>query len=236
MNKYSYIDFLAEFGINSAHPGGRVATKEIFDIQSIDSKDVLLDVGCGTGETSAYLANRYNCSIYAIETHPLMLKKARARLKNEAPSVHLLEGSIERLPFDNETFDLILIESVLSFVNVQTALHECMRVLKKEGTLILNEMTILEKLSNDDLGKLKAFYHFSECNVESDWKDHLNNTGFTQIEKLNLSFSGNNEENELELRIDMDPQFFDILDKHEALLEEFRGRMGNVVLRCRKDC
>ncbi|WP_227938085.1 class I SAM-dependent methyltransferase [Alkalihalobacillus deserti] len=234
MNNLSYIDFLAEFTINSAHPGGKATTEAIFNREVIDSKTKILDVGCGTGETASYLSKAFNCKVFAIERHPIMLEKARERIGKKSSSIKLVEGSIEQLPYKSDSFDYVLIESVLAFVSIKKALNECNRVLKKGGTLILNELILLEKLADWEIDTLKAFYGFIECNVENDWKVYLDQAGFKQIEKLNLTVQEISKVNELELSIDMDPQLFDILDEHERLLTEFKGRMGNIVLRCQK--
>ncbi|MFC0559751.1 class I SAM-dependent methyltransferase [Halalkalibacter alkalisediminis] len=234
MDNLSYIDFLAEFSIQSAHPGGKAATEAIFKKEEISQKTKILDVGCGTGETASFLAHSFHCEVVAIDPHPTMLKKARERFRNDSVCIQLVEGSVEHLPFESETFDHIIIESVLTFVNVEKSLKECKRVLKEGGTLILNEMTLLEPLSDEDIERLKVFYQFSECNEEHVWKEHLFKAGFKQIEKLPIYVQDLIEVNELELSVDMNPQLFDILDEHERLLDKFKGKMGNSIFHCKK--
>ncbi|GAE34296.1 class I SAM-dependent methyltransferase [Halalkalibacter akibai] len=234
MKKYSYIDFLAEFGVRGAHPGGMEATKYIMQKTNLKKGAAVLDVGCGTGETACYLSNQHHFKVCALEKHPIMLKKAKERFEKESPTIQLVAGSIENMPFEQNRFDLILVESVLSFVEARKALVECFRVLKKNGTLIINEMTLLDVLSQEEVAKIKQFYQLTGCFNEQEWKQLLVEAGFKQIEKCQVSLTDNDKVNELELSPNMDLELFDILDEHDSLLEEFKGRMGNVVLFSRK--
>lgn len=52
---------LALLGIGGAHPGGFYLTKQLFDKEKITSETSILDIGCGTGQTSANLYCKYGC-------------------------------------------------------------------------------------------------------------------------------------------------------------------------------
>lgn len=53
--KPTYQDALAYFGVSGAHPGGLTLTKFLLEQEKITSHTTLLDGGCGTGQTSAYI-------------------------------------------------------------------------------------------------------------------------------------------------------------------------------------
>lgn len=55
--KPSYQDALAYYGVNGAHPGGLSLTKYLLQQERITSTTQLLDAGCGTGQTSAFIKN-----------------------------------------------------------------------------------------------------------------------------------------------------------------------------------
>ncbi|ARK30683.1 class I SAM-dependent methyltransferase [Halalkalibacter krulwichiae] len=234
MRKYSYLDFLAELEVNHAHPGGAASSYKMFENEDLDETKTVLDLGCGLGGTVVHLANTYKCNIYGVDNHSTMVKKAKDRIANQNLNAKILMASVENLPFKKETFDLIVVESVLSFVDITKALSECMRTLKKGGTLILNEMIVLQSISKEEQTRLKDFYQFSECNQDSDWVDLLINHGYIRIERLMFNDSQENEGIELELKPSIDPLLFDILDEHEKLMSDFKGKIGNVVLRCHK--
>ncbi|MBL5792479.1 class I SAM-dependent methyltransferase [Bacillus sporothermodurans] len=74
---YSYQDTLAYYGVGGAHPGGLSLTKQIFHNENITHTTKILDAGCGTGQTSAYLAEMYKCDVTALDIHPVMIEKAK---------------------------------------------------------------------------------------------------------------------------------------------------------------
>lgn len=132
----NYLQFLAKFGIGGAHPGGINLSKALFEHENIQRGVDILDVGCGTGQTAAYLASFYQANVTGIDVHPLMIEKARQRMQKTHLAVNLIEGSIEQTSIEKESFDFILAESVLAFVNQQRALQEIYRLLKKGAALL----------------------------------------------------------------------------------------------------
>ena len=70
-----YLDFLSKFGVGGAHPGGIGLTKEIFKSERITPATRILDVGCGTGQSAAYLASKYGAIVTGIDINPVMVKK-----------------------------------------------------------------------------------------------------------------------------------------------------------------
>ncbi|OUM90821.1 MAG: hypothetical protein BAA01_07545 [Bacillus thermozeamaize] len=65
-----------------------------------------------------------------------MLAKAREKAQQEDLAIHWIQADINRLPFDRETFDLVIGNIVLEFVeNPEKVVAEALRVLKKDGRL-----------------------------------------------------------------------------------------------------
>lgn len=94
----------------------------------------ILDAGCGTGGMLARLARQGAPT--GLDFSATALRFARRR--TGAP---LLRGSVERLPFRDEAFDLIVSLDVLYHRAVASdleALREFRRCLRPGGTLILN--------------------------------------------------------------------------------------------------
>lgn len=96
----------------------------------------ILDAGCGTGGMLHRLREACPTAIlHAIDYAPAAVASTRAR---GFPGVE--EGSINQLPFDPASMDMILCLDVLyhAAVDEQLALAGCHRVLKPGGTLVLN--------------------------------------------------------------------------------------------------
>lgn len=109
-----YLDFLSKFGVSGAHPGGIELTKKILENEMINKSSRILDVGCGTGETSAYLAARYGAKVTGLDINPIMIKKAKIRMAKYQLPVEIIHGSIEKCPLEDSNYDFIISESVLS--------------------------------------------------------------------------------------------------------------------------
>jgi ubiquinone/menaquinone biosynthesis C-methylase UbiE len=100
----------------------------------------ILDIGCGTGD-SLVLLNKLNKNLhlYGLDISEKMLKRADKKLKEKAI---LKLGDVEKLPFKDNLFDYVITtEAFHHFPNPDLALKDIFRVLKKNGKLILTDIT-----------------------------------------------------------------------------------------------
>lgn len=123
------------YNLEDAHfwyVGMRSIITSILDRVVFPPHPEILDAGCGTGANLKYL-NRYG-STTGVDISPLALKYCVKRgFKN------VRQGSIDKLSFQDNTFDLITCFDVLGHarVNEGRALSEFYRVLKPGGLLLL---------------------------------------------------------------------------------------------------
>ena len=93
---------------------------------------LVVDVGCGRGNHSVELANRFGCRSIGVDLvfEPL--------LDCSHPNVQLVQGSIERLPIPHESADFVWCRDMLVHLpNLAIGLRECRRILKPSGRMIL---------------------------------------------------------------------------------------------------
>jgi ubiquinone/menaquinone biosynthesis C-methylase UbiE len=89
----------------------------------------MLDAGCGTGLNLASMP----AGSTGIDLNPRNLDLIRKRLPNR----QLVQGDIEKMPFDDASFATVVCTEVLEHVPYPaTALKEIHRVLKPRGVLI----------------------------------------------------------------------------------------------------
>jgi ubiquinone/menaquinone biosynthesis C-methylase UbiE len=106
----------------------------------INEDSVVLDLGCGRGNHTIALAERFGCHITGIDlvaSNIDMAKKAAARSR-QSSKVNFRLGSIESIPLDNEVFDFIWCRDMLIHVaDLKQGFKECSRVLSQSGAMII---------------------------------------------------------------------------------------------------
>ena len=127
-------------------------------IESAKGKKVL-DAGAGTGRLSVRLFNE-DADITALDISPEML----SQLHKKNPDITTIEGELEDMPFEDDTFDMVFSSLALVHLKkIEPFLDECYRVLKDDGKLILVNVHYRKPMVlKDDKGKytIKCYNHF----------------------------------------------------------------------------
>lgn len=142
-----YFAFLADIGVTK-HVGGLKATEEMFGLCHINANSYILDVGCGIGATPCYLAKMYGCHVVGIDIEPKMIERATALARHKGVAEHceFRVADAQELPFQDDVFDVALIESVSTFLpDRPKAFREYVRVIKPGGYVGMNETTWIER-------------------------------------------------------------------------------------------
>jgi ubiquinone/menaquinone biosynthesis C-methylase UbiE len=98
----------------------------------------VLEVGSGTGVNLAH----YPDSIHLTMTEPLpqMVEQLRSRVERERPGTRIIAAPAEQLPFDDDSFDVVVTTLVLCSVDdLDAAVREMRRVLRDGGQLVVIE-------------------------------------------------------------------------------------------------
>ena len=109
--------------------------------------DKVLECGCGAGDFTSYLSKfviEKNISLYGIELSEAQLKNAR--LKVQDSSIHLIKGSITKMPFEDNYFDFVIGNSILHHLDMELAGKEIRRVLKPGGRILFFEPNIMNPI------------------------------------------------------------------------------------------
>jgi len=231
-----YLDVLSKLGVGGAHPGGLNLTKEIFKSEKINETSHILDVGCGTGQTAAYLASQYGAKVLGIDINPIMVEKARDRMDKYQLPVEIIQGSIETCPLMDGTFDFIISESVLSFVNKPRALKEIFRLLKNGGRFFANELTFNRELETTDEEEIKQFYGLDSLLMEKDWIALLKQTGFIHIKNRMQKplITQNDSTPEFQFSDYIKPEFYTVLNQHFNIMGKYQGVLDYRIFSCTK--
>ena len=99
------------------------------------SFDDLLDIGCGTGNLLSLISSKYKSNLTGIDLSPEMLEIAHNKLGKKAD---LILGDSENLPFEPESFDMIICtDSFHHYPRPNHVLKGIRKVLKPGGSLLI---------------------------------------------------------------------------------------------------
>ena len=115
---------------------GSTAKKGLLDF--LEGHEIVLDVGCGTGDASVLLAK--NCrKVIGLDYSRSMLNIAKKRARARGVSnVEFIQGDAFRLPFESASFDFVCTTFFFCEFgpeDVASILSEMLRVLKRGGKL-----------------------------------------------------------------------------------------------------
>ncbi len=105
----------------------------------LKDKMKILDVGCGTGAFTYYLANKTkNSCFYGIDIDELFIQSANEKINkiqnNMKNKFHFSVADALSLPFNENTFDIVVSYTALTNIpNSKLALDEMIRVTKPNG-------------------------------------------------------------------------------------------------------
>jgi len=229
-----YLDLLAYFGIGGAHPGGFALTQSILKDVQIKPTDHVLDIGCGTGQTANFLLDRFSCIVTAIDNHALMVEKTKERFKQQDSLITIQQDDAQSLNLQDDSFEFIIAESVITFTEISKTLKELSRVLKKDGSLYMIEMTAENNFTKENQKKACALYGIKEILSEKQWISRLKEVGFEQIDVLKTpSQLIQTEINDINQSLDIPMSYYNLWDEHHDFIEDHRDSIGFRAFHCR---
>lgn len=158
---------------------------------SIEKNDKLLDLGCGDGLNISVLKSMGIKNVVGLDMSKNLIKIA----KRNNPDIKFFVGLMENLPFENETFSVILVDSVFHHImDYPNNIKEIRRVLKHGGLLCFIEphqsvlRRLLDFVSTQKFVKLipvlneRSIGYLGEKNLMTHWLD-TENKFLSQLEK-----------------------------------------------------
>lgn len=108
---------------------------DIVDESILNSNSTVLDMGCGSGRWSKYLAPKVKF-IEAIDPSDAII--SATKLLSNVNNIRITQASSDNIPFNDETFDFVFSLGVLHHIpETQTALIDTVKKVKKGGHVLI---------------------------------------------------------------------------------------------------
>lgn len=160
-------------------------TRELVELCNISKEKYILNVGCGVGASSCYLARKYGSRVLGVDISKAMIEKSHERVKKRklTGNVKFILADAINLPFHNNTFDIVISESVNAFIEERKiAIEEYKRVCKLCGYVGLNEVTWNKPNPPNELQKyLTQAMGIREILTNRGWRRLLEECGFKEV-------------------------------------------------------
>ena len=211
--KYIFNDISSSYDfLNHFLSGGVdiIWRRKFINSLGFSSNDKVLDVATGTGDVALTIKKKFKCEVIGLDLSANMLEIARQKSKkNNFHDIDFIEGDAESLPFDDNTFDKLVISyGFRNLGDFEKGLSEFHRVLKPNGKLGILEFlqpkssfasksfklyfnNILPRIASL-FSNSKAYRYLPES-VEnfftsSELKDLLLRSNFKEVHVKNLTF------------------------------------------------
>ena len=126
--------------------------KKVVSLMKINQQSVVLDLASGSGDLANLVKKKSNCNCFILDANKQMLERAKKKVKN----CTFILGKAEKLPFHKGSFDYVIVGFGLrNFSDLNQALSEIRRVLKKDGIFISLEFS---EINSNIMRKLFYFY------------------------------------------------------------------------------
>jgi len=166
------------------HPGGLELTGYLGTVIGLRSEDKVLDIACGRGASVVYLAQRFGCHVTGLDygQDNILAAQNYASLENVSHLTAFRMGDAEGLPFEDESFDVVISEcSFCTFPDKEKAAQEMARVLRGHGRLGMTDMTINGPLPEDIQSLLGWVVCLAGAGSPELYVSILKDAGFTEF-------------------------------------------------------
>lgn len=227
MNYSEFVGFIKERN----RPSGGIKTVHSVAVNAfLNASSKVLEIGSNTGFASVNLSLLTGCGVVGVDVNEASIAEAQAYAK--AQGVHervtFLKADAVKLPFEDNSFDLVWCSNVTSFISdKEQAISEYFRVLKPGGILAVIPIYYRKTPPQDVVEQVSETIGTSlTIRDKKTWKELFEAVADKNAQILELLYEEDNEyldvENEIESYIDilLTGKFSDLTEEQKNQIRE----------------
>ena len=172
------------------HYGGVAANEALATLAGIDADCAVLDLCCGLGGPSRYLAHTFGCRVTGVDLTESRIEGARrlTDLTGLEDRVGFCSANALDLPFDDGSFDVVIGQEAFCHIPDKARLvAEAVRVLKPGGRIAFTDILATAAATQATLERLQGEMAFAALGSFDSYRRHLEGQGCDGIEIQDLS-------------------------------------------------
>lgn len=164
-------------------PGSpEITLKALSFIDNLTNDACIADLGCGTGGQTMTLAQYVSGQVTGLDLFPDFIhifncNAERLRLQDRVKGI---SGSMDHLPFEKESLDLIWSEGAIYNIGFERGLNEWKRYLKKDGYIAVSEASWF---TNERPDEITDFWmaNYAEIDTIPNKVHQMQNAGYIPV-------------------------------------------------------
>ncbi|MFJ2116279.1 MULTISPECIES: methyltransferase domain-containing protein [unclassified Streptomyces] len=146
--------------LDSLAEAGERMTEQLFARLDVNARHKVLDVGCGVGKPTAWLARKTGATVKGINVSRIQLEVADAHVRSEGlqDQVSFEVADAMHLPYPDDSFDRVwAIESMIHMPDRAQVMSEMARVLRPGGRLAIADIVVRGTLDDEEKSVAERF-------------------------------------------------------------------------------
>jgi len=172
------------------HYGGVAANDALAALASINHGCHVLDVCCGLGGPSRYLAHNYGCRVTGIDLTESRVDGAKRLTAMVGLDEHVTFQSANALDllFGDKTFDVVISQEAFCHIPDKDRLvAQCVRVLKPGGRVAFTDVLATDSTTDNTRERLQQEMTFLELGSQHTYQRQLEREGCVVVEAQDVS-------------------------------------------------
>ncbi len=172
------------------HFGGVAANDVLASLAGIDRDCHVLDVCCGMGGPSRYLAHNYGCRVTGIDLAESRIAGATrlTGMTGLGDRVEFRNANALEMPFADGTFDVVISQEAFCHIpDKDTLVAQCARVVKPGGRIAFTDILVTDSTCQSTRARLQREMTFQELASAVSYKTALEREDCSLLEHHDVS-------------------------------------------------